>query len=419
MCSRRSWAATPSVTVIPSRWSQTSWPTSSSTPSTVSHTQLSGQLTRICAPFPAGHAGGGGHCLRSMQQGAYCTWSLFHPKPHIVMPTSPEYYLQQVPQWHQDAVLLRTGSTITYGQGSVAPSINYWHYKPWLRFANLGVGLHWRSGMRGEPGSVRYLHGWRNRGLAHHMHLPPPHCNVHRPSCVGPGAGAQYRNISEPPKFTRPDWCRGYAYTPKDLDGSLFTHVNYAFAKLEPGTFQVSNQRSLIQDCASLQTPQSVPSDHSATPGAWAVVLQVTNVEHNDDALIAELVAVRNKNRGLKLLISIGGWSFSRGDQVFQGSGSEVRAPTSLPRVLCCSCSAQGQHHCTPLWSLKHTFYPLPPTQVAQPCRPSSRRWPLPPPTALPSSPPRSPTHGPTTLTASTWTGSTRATQPPPAAGRR
>ena len=54
---------------------------------------------------------------------------------------------------------------------------------------------------------------------------------------------AQYRNVTnstyQGQAVKRPDWCKDYGYIPKNLDASLFTHIIYAFAKIEAGTFQV------------------------------------------------------------------------------------------------------------------------------------------------------------------------------------
>jgi chitinase len=89
----------------------------------------------------------------------------------------------------------------------------------------------------------------------------------------------------------RPAWCDPYAYRPADIDPSLATHINYAFAKINNETFEVAN------------------------------------VEANEDELIAGLQGLKAKNPDLKTLSSIGGWSFSRGDEVFKGTGSEKVFP--------------------------------------------------------------------------------------------
>lgn len=88
----------------------------------------------------------------------------------------------------------------------------------------------------------------------------------------------------------RPGWCDAYAYTPGNIDPSVPTHVNYAFAKIQPDG-------------------------------------QVVHVEQNEPQLIAQLQALKGRNPALKTLISIGGWSFSRGEEVFTGTGSEKIFP--------------------------------------------------------------------------------------------
>ena len=54
---------------------------------------------------------------------------------------------------------------------------------------------------------------------------------------------AQYRNVTnstyQGQVVKRPDWCKDYGYTAKNLDASLFTHIIYAFAKIEAGSYQV------------------------------------------------------------------------------------------------------------------------------------------------------------------------------------
>lgn len=89
----------------------------------------------------------------------------------------------------------------------------------------------------------------------------------------------------------RPAWCDPYAYTPKHIDPSVPTHINYAFAKINPSTYAVEA------------------------------------IEFNDDKLLQELQALKKSAPGLKTLISIGGWSFSRGSEVFTGTGVELIFP--------------------------------------------------------------------------------------------
>ncbi|KAG5182405.1 glycosyl hydrolases family 18-domain-containing protein [Tribonema minus] len=48
---------------------------------------------------------------------------------------------------------------------------------------------------------------------------------------------------------------------------------------------------------------------------------KVVNVEWNDDALLQQLQV--HRSRGVKVLVSIGGWSFSRADEAFKGTASD------------------------------------------------------------------------------------------------
>lgn len=54
---------------------------------------------------------------------------------------------------------------------------------------------------------------------------------------------AQYRNITDSSykgeAVKRPDWCKDYGYTPSHLDGALYTHLLYAFAKIDSSSFAV------------------------------------------------------------------------------------------------------------------------------------------------------------------------------------
>ena len=65
---------------------------------------------------------------------------------------------------------------------------------------------------------------------------------------------AQYRNVTnstyQGQQVTRPDWCKAYGYTPSHLDAALFTHIIYAFAKIEAGTYAVvSLKQSSLCTC--------------------------------------------------------------------------------------------------------------------------------------------------------------------------
>ncbi|KAK9861106.1 hypothetical protein WJX84_003435 [Apatococcus fuscideae] len=100
-----------------------------------------------------------------------------------------------------------------------------------------------------------------------------------------------HRNISAQ-GVVRPASCKPYAQTPSHLDPSLYTHILYAFAKVDGSNYTV------------------VP------------------VEHDEDQLVKELQALKSCNSSLKTLISIGGWSFSRASEVFPGLNTNIIFPT-------------------------------------------------------------------------------------------
>lgn len=135
-----------------------------------------------------------------------------------------------------------------------------------------------------------WFFGWHNLGKG--SKNDPPPCKP-KPKKISPPpdslnrivlyatSWAQYRgfNATLDEEFvTRPDSCKPHAKTPKDIDPSLVTHLNYAFLVINENTFEL------------------------------------VNFEKNDDELMAEMNALKGKNGDLKTLISIGGWSFSQGE---------------------------------------------------------------------------------------------------------
>ncbi|XP_037042150.1 uncharacterized protein LOC119078657 [Bradysia coprophila] len=134
-----------------------------------------------------------------------------------------------------------------------------------------------------------WLFGWHD--IAKGSKNDPPPCKP-KPKKIDPPEAsldrivlyttswAQYRAFNatvDGKPVTRPNSCKPYARTPKDIDASLITHLNYAFLVIDETTFQLKN------------------------------------FEKNDDELIAQMNALKGKS-SLKTLISIGGWSFSQGE---------------------------------------------------------------------------------------------------------
>lgn len=81
----------------------------------------------------------------------------------------------------------------------------------------------------------------------------------------------------------RPSSCQPYAQKPNHLNPGLYTHVVYAFVKVDPGNYSVMD------------------------------------VEPNDKQQIQQMNDLKKGNGGLKTMISIGGWSFSRATETFTG----------------------------------------------------------------------------------------------------
>ncbi|KAJ3329239.1 hypothetical protein HDU76_008317, partial [Blyttiomyces sp. JEL0837] len=87
---------------------------------------------------------------------------------------------------------------------------------------------------------------------------------------------SQYQNPTAQPKAKMPSWCAAYSTTPANMNPNLVTHMIY----------------------------HALGADQNGT---------VTLYEWNDLALIQEMVALKSKNPSLKVMASVGGWTFSIG----------------------------------------------------------------------------------------------------------
>ncbi|KAK9839101.1 hypothetical protein WJX74_009550 [Apatococcus lobatus] len=103
---------------------------------------------------------------------------------------------------------------------------------------------------------------------------------------------AQYRNISDAAAgVIRPASCQPYSQKPSHLNPSLYTHVVFAFLRVDARNYSV------------------------------------LDVEPNDKQQIQQMNDLKKGNGGLKTMISIGGWSFSRAEETFTGKGTDSIFP--------------------------------------------------------------------------------------------
>ncbi|THC86974.1 hypothetical protein EYZ11_013580 [Aspergillus tanneri] len=88
------------------------------------------------------------------------------------------------------------------------------------------------------------------------------------------------------------DWTVYRNFTPTDLDAGLFTHINYAFADINPnGTVYLFDPWAATQ--------MKFPGDLKSESG------------DNIYGCVKQLFLVKKKYRNLKLMLSIGGYSLS------------------------------------------------------------------------------------------------------------
>ena len=239
-----------------------------------------------------------------------------------------------------------------------------------------------------------------------------------------------------PADVQRPDWCAQYAYSPSHIDPSVPTHINFAvscppigaagsgpsehmgivaliyirpwqtavprrclypqFAMVNNATFEVEHtdkakDSELIQELQALKQVGAGAGAVAAAGALFAVLLQAPA----DDAAASNpehLPHLLQANPSLKTLISIAGWSFSTGTELFKnpdGSPNKDVAAIMVQVGSQCMSAADCQHHAS-RGLLQRSACRSPPIPAS----------------GTPSSSRRCSTCSSTDLMALTWTGS-------------
>jgi GH18 family chitinase len=129
---------------------------------------------------------------------------------------------------------------------------------------------------------------------------------------------AQYRTSSND-QLPRPAWCNAHATTPGAIDPAVATHIFYAFAKIHATTYAVEH---VDWRADKLIAELQVSSNKIMLTRACNAFYNSCLIEPD-----VQTQALKVKNPRLKTLISIGGWSFSRGEVVFKDTGSQKIFP--------------------------------------------------------------------------------------------
>lgn len=115
------------------------------------------------------------------------------------------------------------------------------------------------------------------------------------PSCSG-GTSTNGRTIGYYESWSSTRACDGRI--PDDLDLTALTHVNFAFAYMDP-----TSVSDIPQQWDSLTQILTLPPS--------ALQFQITPMDPGDTSLYSQFTALKSKKQGLQTWISVGGWSFN------------------------------------------------------------------------------------------------------------
>ena len=98
----------------------------------------------------------------------------------------------------------------------------------------------------------------------------------------------------------------GGKFFPEQIDASLFTHINFAFAMFGFESWSVDPTETRTGE-------QRYTGDYKIQPVEW----------NDEDVLFPALQSLKQKNPNLKTLLSIGGWSFNTCDDTPESAGTK------------------------------------------------------------------------------------------------